>query len=151
MWAVRSVKPQHKKSTCGCAGRVGAVTGPHAVLTAAVLGTPDPPRLARFYQRLLGWPLRDDTPEWATLRPADGGTGLSFQREADHVPPVWPPAPGTQQMQQHLDFEVGDLAAACALAEDAGARLLGAHEEDGEVVRVYADPDGHPFCLFVRV
>ena len=28
-------------------------------LTAAVLGTPDPRGLARFYGRLLGWPLRD--------------------------------------------------------------------------------------------
>ena len=26
-------------------------------LTAAVLGTPDPQGLARFYQRLLGWPI----------------------------------------------------------------------------------------------
>ena len=121
---------------------------PHAVLTATVLRTQDPRGLARFYQRLLDWPLRDDTAEWATLRPADGGTGLSFQLEADHVPPVWPPQPGTQQMQQHLDLEVEDLDAACALAEEAGARPLGGHEEDGEVVRVYADPAGHPFCLF---
>ena len=89
--------------------------------TAVVLGTPDPRGLARFYQRLLGWPLRDDEDDWATLRPADGGAGLSFQLERDHVPPVWPPEPGTQQMQQHLDIEV---------------------------VRVYADPAGHPFCLF---
>ena len=36
--------------------------------TAAVLETPDPQGLARFYQRLLGWPLRDDTPEWATYK-----------------------------------------------------------------------------------
>lgn len=119
-------------------------------LTAAVLGTPDPQGLARFYQRLLGWPIRDDGPEWATLRPADGSTGLSFQREADHVPPVWPPVPGTQQMQQHLDFEVDDLDAASALAEEAGAWLLNAYTEPHEVVRTYADPGGHPFCLFVR-
>jgi len=118
-------------------------------LTAAVLGTPDPRGLARFYQRLLGWPLRDDTDEWATLRPAGGGTGLSFQREADHVPPVWPPEPGTQQMQQHLDILVDDLPAAAAIAEEAGAELVGGHEDDDEIVRVYRDPAGHPFCLFV--
>ncbi len=123
---------------------------PSIRLTAPVLGTPDPPGLARFYQRLLDWPLRDDEPEWATLRPADGSTGLSFQLEADHVPPVWPPEPGTQQMQIHLDLEVDDLAAASELAEGAGARLLGAHTEPHEEVRVYADPAGHPFCLFVR-
>ena len=124
---------------------------PSFALTATVLGTPDPRGLARFYRSLLGWPLRDDTDEWATLRPADGGTGLSFQLEADHVPPVWPPEPGTQQMQQHLDFEVDDLDAASAVAEAAGARLLNAYTEPHEDVRTYADPAGHPFCLFVRI
>ncbi|RBY95872.1 VOC family protein [Blastococcus sp. TF02-8] len=119
-------------------------------LRAPVLGTPDPQALARFYQRLLGWPLDDDSPEWAALRPEDGSPGLSFQREADHVPPVWPPQPGTQQMQQHLDFQVEDLAAAAAEAEAAGARLLNAYTDPHEDVRTYADPDGHPFCLFVR-
>ena len=123
---------------------------PSIRLTAPVLGTPDPRGLARFYQRLLGWPIRDDEPEWATLRPADGGTGLSFQLEVDHVPPVGPPEPGTQQMQTHLDLEVDDLDAASALAESAGARLLNAYTEPHEDVRTYADPAGHPFCLFVR-
>ena len=119
-------------------------------LTAAVLGTPDPRGLARFYQRLLGWPIRDDEDDWATLRPADGGTGLSFQLETDHVPPVWPPVPGTQQMQQHLDILVDDLAAAGAVAEEAGARRIGGYDDPHELVRVYADPAGHPFCLFTR-
>jgi catechol 2,3-dioxygenase-like lactoylglutathione lyase family enzyme len=119
-------------------------------LTAAVLETPDPQGLARFYARLLGWPLRDDTPQWATLRPAGGGTGLSFQLDPDHVPPVWPPQPGAPRMQLHLDLEVDDLDAACALAEQAGARPLAAHEDEHEVVRVFADPAGHPFCLFAR-
>ncbi|MGY2065394.1 VOC family protein [Blastococcus sp. SYSU DS0619] len=123
---------------------------PSFTLTAAVLGTPDPRGLARFYQRLLGWPLRNDTDQWATLRPADGGTGLSFQLETDHVPPVWPPEPGTQQMQQHLDLLVDDLEAACAVAEGAGAEQVGGHEDDAEIVRVYRGPAGHPFCLFVR-
>jgi predicted enzyme related to lactoylglutathione lyase len=122
---------------------------PSIRLTAPVLGTPDPPGLARFYQRLLGWPMRDDEPEWATLRPEDGSTGLSFQLEADHVPPVWPQEGDVQQMQIHLDFEVDDLAAASSLAEDAGARLLGTYTQPHEEVRIYADPAGHPFCLFV--
>jgi predicted enzyme related to lactoylglutathione lyase len=119
-------------------------------LAAPVLGTPDPHGLAVFYQRLLGWPMRDDEPEWATLRPADGGTGVSFQLEADHVPPVWPPELGAQQMQVHLDFEVDDLAAAAAVAEEAGARLVNAYTDPHEDVRTYTDPAGHPFCLFVR-
>ena len=122
---------------------------PSIRLTAPVLGTPDPHGLALFYQRLLGWPIRDDEPEWVTLRPVDGSTGLSFQLETDHVPPVWPAEPGAQQMQLHLDLQVDDLAAACAVAEEAGARPLGRHENADEVVRVYADPAGHPFCLFM--
>ena len=120
-------------------------------LTAAVLGTPDPRGLARFYQRLLGWPIRDDEEDWATLRPADGSTGLSFQLEADHVTPVWPPIAGTQQMQVHLDIEVDDLAAADAVADEAGARRLSSYREQHEEVHIYADPAGHPFCLFVRL
>jgi catechol 2,3-dioxygenase-like lactoylglutathione lyase family enzyme len=123
---------------------------PSFTFTASVLGTPDPRGLARFYQRLLDWPIRDDTDQWATLRPADGSTGLSFQFETDHQPPVWPPEPGTQQMQQHLDFEVDDLAAACSRAEEAGATQIGGHEDDDEIVRVFRDPAGHPFCLFSR-
>jgi catechol 2,3-dioxygenase-like lactoylglutathione lyase family enzyme len=118
-------------------------------LTAPVLGTPDPRGLARFYQRLLGWPLRDDDEDWVTLRPDDGSTGLSFQLETDHVPPVWPPKPRRQQMQVHLDFQVDDIAAASAVAEEAGARLLNEYDEPHEEVRTYADPAGHPFCLFV--
>jgi catechol 2,3-dioxygenase-like lactoylglutathione lyase family enzyme len=120
-------------------------------LTAPVLGTPDPRGLARFYQRLLGWPIRDDEAEWATLRPPDGSTGLSFQLEEDHVPPVWPPEPGAQQMQLHLDIEVDDLPAAAALAEDAGARLVGTNDKPEELVRIYADPAGHVFCLWARL
>ncbi|MGY1813942.1 VOC family protein [Blastococcus sp. SYSU D00820] len=115
---------------------------------STVLGTPDPHGLALFYQRLLGWPLRDDEPAWVTLRPDGGGPGLSFQLERDHVPPVWPPEPGTQQMQLHLDFQVDDLDAACALAEEAGARRIGGYDDPHEQVRIYADPAGHPFCLF---
>ena len=54
-------------------------------------------------------------------------------------------------MQTHLDLQVDDLAAASAAAEEAGARLLGAYTEPHEDVRIYADPAGHPFCLFVRL
>jgi catechol 2,3-dioxygenase-like lactoylglutathione lyase family enzyme len=124
---------------------------PRFTLTAPVLGTPDPRGLVRFYQRILDWPIRDDDEDWATLRPADGSTGLSFQLEPDHVPPVWPPEPGTQQMQLHLDIEVDDLPAAAAIAEEAGARLLGTNDKPDEPVRIYADPAGHPFCLWTRV
>jgi catechol 2,3-dioxygenase-like lactoylglutathione lyase family enzyme len=120
---------------------------PRFGLTATVLDTPDPRGLALFYQRLLGWPLDTDEPEWVTLRPADGGPGLSFQLEADHVPPVWPAGPGDPRMQLHLDIEVDDLDAAVEVAVAAGATVAGFQPQDH--VRVCQDPAGHPFCLFV--
>jgi catechol 2,3-dioxygenase-like lactoylglutathione lyase family enzyme len=116
-------------------------------LTAAVLGTPDPRGLARFYQRLLGWPIGSDDPTWVTLRPPGGGAGLSFQLETDHVPPVWPAGAADQQMQLHLDIEVDDLPAAVADVLAAGGRP--AEFQPQEHVRVMLDPAGHPFCLFV--
>jgi predicted enzyme related to lactoylglutathione lyase len=121
---------------------------PSFTLTAAVLGTTDPPGLARFYQRLLGWPIGSDDPTWTTLRPAAGGAGLSFQLEEEHTPPVWPAGNGDQQMQVHLDIEVDDLDPAVAVAVEAGGRLAGFQPQDD--VRVLLDPAGHPFCLWVR-
>jgi hypothetical protein len=50
-------------------------------------------------------------------------------------------------MQLHLDIEVQDLASAGAEAEAAGAVL--AEFQPQEDVRVYLDPAGHPFCLWV--
>ena len=43
------------------------------------------------------------------VRPPAGGTGLSFQLETDYARPVWPTAPGAQQMMSHLDIGVADL------------------------------------------
>jgi predicted enzyme related to lactoylglutathione lyase len=120
---------------------------PRFTLTAAVLDTPDPRGLARFYQQLLGWPLGTDDPEWATLRSEDGSAGLSFQLEENHVRPVWPAGPGDPRMQLHLDIEVDDLEAAVAHAVAAGAEVAGFQPQDE--VRVCLDPAGHPFCLWV--
>ena len=121
---------------------------PSFSLTAAVLDSRDPQGLARFYQRLLGWPIGSDDPTWVTLRPPGGGAGLSFQLETEHVPPVWPARAGDEQMQVHLDIEVDDLAAAVSLATEAGATVAEFQPQDD--VRVLLDPAGHPFCLWVR-
>ena len=123
---------------------------PALTLSATVLDAPDPRALARFYQHLFGWPVAQDDPTWVTLRPPGGGPGLSFQLEELYERPTWPSERERQQMQLHLDIEVDDLAAAGALAEDAGAERVGGHTDEHEDVRVYRDPAGHPFCLFVR-
>ena len=116
-------------------------------LSAVVLGCPDPPALARFYRDLLAWELTQDEPGWAQVRPFGGGPGLSFQREADHVPPVWPAEAGQQQMQMHLDVGVDDLPRASDLAVRLGATVAATQPEEG--VLVHTDPAGHVFCLFL--
>jgi len=125
-------------------GRTGA---PTLKLTHAVLDAPDAAELAAFYRRLLGWPVDKEEPGWITLRPPGGGAGLAFQTEPAYLRPVWPAGPGDVQMQAHLDIEVEDLAAAGEHAVAAGAVLAEYQPQDD--VRVYLDPAGHPFCLFL--
>ncbi|MBV9172218.1 MAG: VOC family protein [Chloroflexi bacterium] len=115
-------------------------------LSATVLGAPDPRALANFYAQLLGWNFTANEPGWVTLRPPTGGTGLSFQEEADYSRPVWPQKPGEQQMMMHLDIGVDDLQTSVKRAIELGASL--AEFQPQEDVRVMLDPAGHPFCLF---
>ena len=124
-----------------------ATTQPRLSPNGVVIDSPDPRALAAFYQRLLGWQIGSDEPDWVTLRPPSGRIGLSFQTEDAHVRPTWPAGPGDQQMQIHLDIEVDDLDAAGAHAIAAGAVLADYQPQDD--VRVYLDPAGHPFCLWV--
>ncbi len=126
----------------------GTTGTPRLTLTATVIDAPDPSELAAFYQRLLGWPIGSNEPDWVTLRPPDGGAGLSFQQESAYVRPTWPAGPGDQQMQTHLDIEVDDLDAAVAHAVAAGAVV--ADFQPQQYVRVCLDPAGHPFCLWMN-
>jgi catechol 2,3-dioxygenase-like lactoylglutathione lyase family enzyme len=122
---------------------------PNLHLRSVVLDAPDVRALGEFYQRLLGWPVTsgEDDPEWIRIAPEGGGTGIAVQAEPKFVAPVWPSDTNHQQMQLHLDLQVDDLAAACAHAETCGATLAEFQPQDD--VRVYLDPAGHPFCLFV--
>jgi catechol 2,3-dioxygenase-like lactoylglutathione lyase family enzyme len=120
---------------------------PVMTVTSIVLDAPDANELGAFYRRLLGWPVRSQEPGWMTLRAPGGGAGLAFQEESRYVRPTWPAGPGDQQMMTHLDIEVDDLDAAGAHAVAAGATL--AEYQPQENVRVYLDPDGHPFCLWI--
>lgn len=111
-----------------------------------VLGAPDPVALGRFYAALVGGDLDEQDPEFVTLH-QPGTTGyLAFQLEREHRPPVWPAAPGDQQMQAHLDVGVLDVAAAVEEAIALGARAADHQPQDD--VRVMLDPAGHPFCLY---
>ncbi|WP_243741231.1 VOC family protein [Streptomyces sp. 8K308] len=96
---------------------------PRFTLAATTLDAPNARELARFYQRLLGWPVRKDEPDWVELAPPDGGAGLSFQTEPLFTPPRWPATRSEQQIMAHLDIEVSDLPSAVDRALTLGATL----------------------------
>lgn len=123
-----------------------------------VLDTEDVRALAEFYRRLLGYeyrpgdePSEPDDHEWLVLRDPAGGRGLAFQQVDDLPAVTWPEGPHPQML--HLDLTVAsaeDLLAEHERALGLGARLLDDSIDDpDEPLRVYADPAGHPFCIFV--
>lgn len=116
-------------------------------VTTLTISSPDPPALARFYARLLGWEIGAEEPGWVTLLNPAGGVKLAFHIEDVYTRPVWPSQPGEQIIMEHLDILVDDLEAACAHAQSCGARM--ADYQPQEKVRVHLDPDGHIFCLYL--
>jgi catechol 2,3-dioxygenase-like lactoylglutathione lyase family enzyme len=120
---------------------------PRLTLSTVVLDAPDAAELAEFYRRLLGWSVKRAEADWVLLSAPEGETALSFQTEGAYVRPTWPAGPDDQQMMIHLDIEVDDLDAAGAHAVGLGA-VLAEHQPQADV-RVYLDPAGHPFCLWI--
>lgn len=132
-------------------------------LAQTVLDTTDPRGLAEFYRQLLDLAYRpgDDPPpagqadplgqDWLVLRDRAGAPALAFQKVDRLRPSTWPDDQVPQQL--HLDTTVGsveELDDAHLLALALGARLVfDRSEDDEEPLRVYADPAGHPFCIFV--
>ena len=78
-------------------------------------------------------------------------TVLVMQYVSELAEVTWPEGPQPQQM--HLDLTVttaGNLDAQHQRALALGARLLQDRSSDPEEpLRVYADPAGHPFCIFL--
>ncbi|GAA4734106.1 VOC family protein [Isoptericola chiayiensis] len=127
-----------------------------------VLDTTDARSLAEFYRRLFGLHYRpgDEPPvdgepdprgaDWLVLA-GTGGFSLAFQQVDSIASPTWPDPAVPQQL--HLDTTVPDATELDRQHERAlalGARLLFDRSDDPqEPLRVYADPQGHPFCLFV--
>ena len=132
-------------------------------LVQVVLDCADARALAEFYRRLLGLSYRpgDEPPpagesdprgqDWLVLRNPGGGCQVAFQQVAELPAPTWPEGPRPQML--HLDLTVPtvvDLDAQHERAVALGARLLRDRSDDPEEpLRVYADPAGHPFCIFV--
>jgi catechol 2,3-dioxygenase-like lactoylglutathione lyase family enzyme len=132
-------------------------------LLQVVLDTTDARVLAEFYRRLLGLRYRpgDEPPaagepdtagqDWLVLHDAAGSARVAFQQVASLPEATWPEGPVPQQL--HLDLTVpttADLDVQHERALALGARLLRDRSDDPEEpLRVYADPAGHPFCIFV--
>jgi hypothetical protein len=133
-------------------------------LRQTVLDTTDARALAEFYRQLLGYAYRpgDEPPaagqpdpsarERLVLRDAQGIRRLAFQQVEELPAASWPDSVPVPQ-QLHLDLTVptcADLDAQHERALALGARLLLDRSDDPEEpLRVYADLDGHPFCIFV--
>lgn len=131
-------------------------------LAQVVLDTMDPRLLAEFYRRLLGLEYRPgDAPppegapdprgtDWLVLRQPDGRPALAFQHVPVLPPATWPEGEHPQML--HLDLTVAtraDLERQHERALALGARLLlDRTDDEEEPLRVYADPSGHPFCLY---
>ena len=132
-------------------------------LRHVVLDATDARVLAEFYRELLGYGYRpgDEVPpagegdpkgrDWLVLIDPSGTPRLAFQQVAQLPRSTWP---GTETPQQvHLDLTVPHERALAEQHERAlrlGAQLLLDRSDDpDERLYVYADPDGHPFCIFV--
>jgi catechol 2,3-dioxygenase-like lactoylglutathione lyase family enzyme len=132
----------------------------HPQLLQTVLDTTDPRGLAEFYRELLGYAYRPgdeppsdgtpDRPDWLVL--TGGSQRLAFQQVDDLPRTNWPDPPGVP-MQLHLDMEVADVeelerqrTRVLALG---GSQLLDRSADEEEPLYVFADPAGHPFCIFV--
>ncbi|MFF0657900.1 MULTISPECIES: VOC family protein [Micromonospora] len=137
--------------------------GPGLRLCQVVLDCTDARTLAEFYRVLLGLVYRpgDEPPaagepdergrDWLVLRTAQDVPQLAFQ-QVDRLPEAnWPEGEVPQQL--HLDLtvpSVGELDRQHDRVLALGGRLLLDRADDpDEPLRVYADPAGHPFCVFV--
>jgi catechol 2,3-dioxygenase-like lactoylglutathione lyase family enzyme len=131
----------------------------HPQLLHTVLDAVDVRREAEFWRELLGLSYRpgdevpegDDDLDWLVLTHPDGGRALAFQQVDEQARTTWP----SQEvpMQLHLDLTVAtreelDEQHARALALGATV-LLDRTDDEDEPLYVFADPEGHPFCIFV--
>lgn len=130
-------------------------------LLQTVLDTTDVRSLAEFYRELLGLQYRpgDEPPtdgsaddaDWLVLVDSGGTRRLAFQQVDRLESTTWPESKVPQQL--HLDLTVSsaaELERHRARAESLGARvLLDRTDDPHEPLYVFADPSGHPFCIFV--
>ena len=136
------------------------MTDAYPRIIQVVLDSNDCRRLAEFYRELLGLAYRpgDEPPpngepdgkDWLTLRNAHGWQ-LAFQQTDGVRPSTWPDGDVPQMF--HLDTGVttpAELERQRDRALALGAtQLLDRTDDEDEPLYVFADPDGHPLCIFV--
>jgi catechol 2,3-dioxygenase-like lactoylglutathione lyase family enzyme len=110
------------------------------------------PPMARFYEGLLGFEVRDLGPRWAQLFDPSGGVHLNIQGDERYQPPTWPEQPGELTKMMHFEVMVDDLEAAVARAIELGGTEAPWQPptRDRDRLRVMLDPAGHPLCLFLE-
>jgi len=144
-------------------GKIVVMEETMVALRQVVLDCTDARGLAEFYRQLLRFDYRsgDEPPDpggsdpnghdWLVLQNPAGGWCLAFQQVETLPEATWPE--GSYPQMAHLDLTVADVRALDAehvRAVELGARLLRDRSQDPEEpLRVYADPAGHPFCIFV--
>ena len=132
-------------------------------LRAVVLDATDARAVAEFYRQLLGYQYRtgDECPpsgqpdpqgeDWLVLRDRSGVARLAVQHVAELPVSTWPDPQVPQQL--HLDLTVPDVNELTVQRDRAlalGAEVLRDRSADAvEPLYVFADPAGHPFCIFV--
>lgn len=132
-------------------------------LRQVVLDATNPRASAEFWRQLLGlvyregheFPgLHEDDPagrDWLNLLTPSGRPCLAFQRVDELPRSTWPGSGVPQQL--HLDLIVDDLeelnAVHSRIIALGGEMQFDRSDDVEEPLRVYVDPDGHPFCIFV--
>lgn len=128
-----------------------------------MLDATDARALAEFYRKLLGCDYRpgdeappegDDDPngrDFLMLVDRAGAIRLAFQQVSSLPRATWPEGAIPQQL--HLDMTVAsreELQEQHRRVLALGAEVLRDESDDPvEPIYVYADPEGHPFCIFV--
>ena len=132
----------------------------HPRIVQVVLDTTDCRGLAEFYRVMFALEYcagdeptpggEPDDKDWLTLRNATGWQ-LAFQQTDGVRPSTWPD--GAVPQMFHLDTAVAtrqELEQQRERALALGAtQLLDRTDDADEPLYVFADPSGHPFCVFV--
>ena len=125
-------------------------------LRNTVLDCSDAYPLAEFYRQLLDFRYpegREAKPgdDWVNLRNPAGGVGIAIQQIDGFRASTWPDNEVPQQL--HFDISVptaDELTAQRTRVEELGGRMIHDRFDDPEEpLYVFADPAGHPFCIFV--